>query len=60
MYCHVIKNVSDILINIVKSSMKLPFKMTLCDLGSVWLKNQVERSRSIPDSKNGAALFCVW
>ena len=29
-------------------------------LGSVWLRSQVERSRSIPDSMNGAALFCVW
>jgi hypothetical protein len=29
-------------------------------LGSVWLRSQVERSRSIPDSRNGAALFCVW
>ena len=30
------------------------------NLGSVWLWSQVERSRSIPDSRNGAALFCVW
>jgi hypothetical protein len=29
-------------------------------LGSVWLRSQVEQSRSIPDSRNGAALFCVW
>jgi hypothetical protein len=29
-------------------------------LGSVWLRSQVERSRSIPSSKNGAAPFCVW
>jgi hypothetical protein len=28
--------------------------------GSVWLRSQVERSRSIPDSRNGATLFCVW
>jgi hypothetical protein len=29
-------------------------------LGSVWLRSQIERSRSIPDSRNEAALFCVW
>jgi hypothetical protein len=29
-------------------------------LDSVWLRSQVERSRFIPDSRNGAALFCVW
>jgi hypothetical protein len=29
-------------------------------LGSVWLKSQIERSRFIPDSRNWAALLCVW
>jgi hypothetical protein len=29
-------------------------------LGSVWLRSQVEWSCSISDSRNGAALFCVW
>jgi hypothetical protein len=32
----------------------------LLNLGSVWLRSQVERNRSIPDSRNGVALFCVW
>jgi hypothetical protein len=29
-------------------------------LGSVRLRSQVEQSCSIPDSRNGAALFYVW
>jgi hypothetical protein len=33
---------------------------TASSVGSVWLRSQVERSRSIPDSRNGVALFCVW
>jgi hypothetical protein len=38
----------------------LEFSTSPRHLGSVWLRRQVEQSRSISDSRNGAALFCVW